>query len=62
MNAQAATVPRRGTRLDSRLRATAYSEWIKFRSVRSGPLALVATALTVVVGAWLLGAGTATAT
>jgi ABC-type transport system involved in multi-copper enzyme maturation permease subunit len=48
-------VPRRGIRLDSRLRATARSEWIKFRSVRSGPLALVATALTVVVGAWLLG-------
>jgi ABC-type transport system involved in multi-copper enzyme maturation permease subunit len=48
-------VPRRGIRLDSRLRATARSEWIKFRSVRSGPVALVATALTVVVGAWLLG-------
>ena len=55
MSAQAGTVPRRGIRLDSRLRATARSEWIKFRSVRSGPLALVATALTVVVGAWLLG-------
>ena len=57
MNAQAATVPRRGTRLDSRLLATAYSEWIKFRSVRSGPFALAATALTMVVGAWLLAAG-----
>src|SRR5579875_499050 len=55
MSAQAVTVPHRGIRLDSRLRATARSEWIKFRSVRSGPLALVATALTVVVGAWLLG-------
>jgi ABC-2 type transport system permease protein len=43
--------------LDSRLRATAGSEWIKFRSVRSSPFALAATALTVVVGAWLLGAG-----
>jgi len=43
--------------LDSRLRATARSEWIKFRSVRSSPFALAATALTVVVGAWLLGAG-----
>jgi ABC-type transport system involved in multi-copper enzyme maturation permease subunit len=43
--------------LASRLRATARSEWIKFRSVRSSPFALAATALTVVVGAWLLGAG-----
>jgi ABC-type transport system involved in multi-copper enzyme maturation permease subunit len=43
-----------GVRLDSRLRATARSEWIKFRSVRSGPFALSATALTVVAGAWLL--------
>ncbi|MBV9447480.1 MAG: hypothetical protein JO345_16480 [Streptosporangiaceae bacterium] len=40
----------------SRLGATARSEWIKFRSVRSGPFALGATALIVVVGAWLLGA------
>lgn len=53
---QFSAVPRRGIRLDSRLRATARSEWIKFRSVRSGPFALVATALTVVMGAWLLGA------
>ncbi len=56
MSAQAGTVPRRGISLDSRLRATARSEWIKFRSVRSGPFALVATAVIVVVGAWLLGA------
>jgi ABC-type transport system involved in multi-copper enzyme maturation permease subunit len=55
VSAQAATVPRRGISLDSRLRATARSEWIKFHSVRSGPFALVATALIVVVGAWLLG-------
>ena len=55
MSAQAGTVPRRGIRVDSRLRATARSEWIKFRSVRSGPFALAATALIVVVGAWLLG-------
>jgi ABC-type transport system involved in multi-copper enzyme maturation permease subunit len=55
VSAQAGTVPRRGISLDSRLRATACSEWIKFRSVRSGPFALVATALIVVVGAWLLG-------
>jgi ABC-type transport system involved in multi-copper enzyme maturation permease subunit len=56
VSAQAGTVPRRGSSLDSRLRATARSEWIKFRSVRSGPFALVATALIVVAGAWLLGA------
>jgi hypothetical protein len=43
--------------LGSRLLATARSEWIKFRSVRSGPLALAATALTVVAGAWILAAG-----
>ncbi len=54
---QFSAVPRRGISLDSRLRATARSEWIKFRSVRSSPIALVATALIVVVGAWLLGAG-----
>jgi ABC-2 type transport system permease protein len=57
VSAQAGIVPRRGIRVDTRLWATARSEWIKFRSVRSGPVALVATALTVVVGAWLLGAG-----
>jgi ABC-2 type transport system permease protein len=55
VSAQAGTVPRRGVRLDGRLRATARSEWIKFRSVRSGPFALSATALIVVAGAWLLG-------
>jgi ABC-type transport system involved in multi-copper enzyme maturation permease subunit len=55
VSAQAGAVQRRGIRLDSRMRATARSEWIKFRSVRSGPLVLVATALIVVVGAWLLG-------
>jgi ABC-type transport system involved in multi-copper enzyme maturation permease subunit len=55
VSAQAGAIPRRGIRLDTRLRATARSEWIRFRSVRSGPFALVATALTVVVGAWLLG-------
>jgi ABC-2 type transport system permease protein len=55
VSAQAGTVPHRGIRLDSRLRASVHSEWIKFRSVRSGPFALLATALTVLVGAWLLG-------
>lgn len=54
MSAQAGTVAGREISLDSRLRATAHSEWIKFASVRSGPFALSATALTVVVGAWLL--------
>ncbi len=57
MSAQADTAPRASIGLESRLRATARSEWIKFRSLRTGPLALAATALTVVVGAWLLGAG-----
>jgi ABC-2 type transport system permease protein len=57
VSAGVGAAPRPSLGLDSRLRATASSEWIKFRSVRSGPLALVATALTVVVGAWLLGAG-----
>ncbi len=57
MRAQAGAAPRRGVPLESRLRATARSEWIKFRSVHAGPIALAATALTVVVGAWLLGAG-----
>ena len=57
MSARAGTVPLQGIRLDARLRATVGSEWIKFRSVRSGPFALVATALIVVVGAWLLAAG-----
>jgi hypothetical protein len=56
-SARAGTVPRRGITLESRRLATVRSEWIKFRSVRSGPVALVATALTVVAGAWLLGAG-----
>jgi ABC-2 type transport system permease protein len=56
VSARAGTAQRRGIALDSRLRATARSEWIKFRSVRSGPLALVGT-LTVVMGAWLLAAG-----
>ena len=55
MSAQAGIVPRRGIRLDSRLLATARSEWIKFRSVRSGPFVLEATALIGVVGAGLLG-------
>ena len=56
MSAPAGAVPRRGISVDSRLLATARSEWIKFRSVRSGPLALAGAALTVIAGAWLLGA------
>ena len=56
MSGHAGTVPRRDIRLDSRLLATGRSEWIKFRSVRSGPFALAATALTVVLGAWILAA------
>jgi ABC-2 type transport system permease protein len=57
VTAQAGTVPRRGIRVDSRLRATARSEWIKFRSGRAGPLSLLATAVFMLMGAWLLGAG-----
>ena len=57
MSAQPGTVPRRGISLHSRLRATARSEWIKFGSVRSGPLCLMGMAVVMVVGAWLLGAG-----
>jgi ABC-type transport system involved in multi-copper enzyme maturation permease subunit len=56
VSAQAGTVPRRGIQWDSRLRATARSEWIKFRSVRSGPFVLLATAVIMLMGAWLLGA------
>lgn len=56
MSAPAGAVPRRGIRWDSRLRATTHSEWIKFRSVRSGPLALAGTAVIMLTGAWLLGA------
>ena len=54
MSAQA--VPRRAIPWGSRLRATARSEWIKFRSVRSCPFVLLATAVILLMGAWLLGA------
>jgi ABC-2 type transport system permease protein len=57
VSARVGTVPGRDIRLDSRLWATARGEWIKFRSVRSGPLVLLATALIMLVGAWLLGVG-----
>jgi ABC-2 type transport system permease protein len=56
VTARTGTVPRDGIPASARLGATAHSEWIKFRSVRSGPLALAGAALTVVAGAWLLGA------
>jgi len=55
MSAQAATAPRAGASLETRFRATAHSEWIKFRSVRSGPAVLLATAVILPVTAWLLG-------
>jgi ABC-2 type transport system permease protein len=55
VSARAGTIPRRVISLDSRLWATARSEWIKFRSVRSSPLILVSTALIEVAAAWLLG-------
>jgi ABC-2 type transport system permease protein len=60
VSTRAGTAPRPGSRpgvrLDARLRATARSEWIKFRSVRAGPVALLTTAAIVLMGAWLLGA------
>ncbi|TWF91495.1 hypothetical protein FHX73_12610 [Kitasatospora viridis] len=40
-----------------RLGATAQSEWIKFRSVRSAPAVLLATGATLLLGAWLVCAG-----
>jgi len=54
MSAHAGTALRTGASLEIRLRATARSEWIKFRSVRSGPAVLLATALILPVGAWLV--------
>lgn len=57
MSAQAGTAAHRGVPLGSRLRATARSEWIKFRSVRSGPAVLLATVAIMLLGAWALGAG-----
>ena len=57
MSAQAGTAAHRGVPLDSRLKATARSEWIKFRSVRSGPLVLLATVAILLLGAWSLCLG-----
>jgi hypothetical protein len=67
MSAQAGTAPhataphtdaRHSTvSMDTRMRATARSEWIKFRSVRSGLSVLLATAVIMVVGAWLVCTG-----
>ena len=57
MSAHAAHAARAGVSLQVRLQATARSEWIKFRSVRSVPATLLATALFVLVGAVVLAAG-----
>ena len=57
MTADLAHVPRAGVSLRLRLRATARSEWIKFRSVRSSPATLLVTALIVLVGAVIVAAG-----
>ena len=54
MSAQAGTAPHAGASLETRFRATARSEWIKFRSVRSGPAVLLAIAVILPVTAWLL--------
>jgi ABC-type transport system involved in multi-copper enzyme maturation permease subunit len=57
MSAHAAHAPRASISLPVRLRATARSEWIKFRSVRSAPATLLATALCVLAGAVLVASG-----
>jgi ABC-type transport system involved in multi-copper enzyme maturation permease subunit len=54
MSAHAGTALRTSASLETRLRATARSEWIKFRSVRSGPAVLLTTAVILPVTAWLL--------
>jgi hypothetical protein len=54
MSAQAETAPPASAPLESRLLATARSEWIKFRSVRSSPAVLLAAAVILPVTAWLL--------
>src|SRR5690349_4984112 len=51
MSGQVAQVSRSDISFPVRLRATARSEWIKFWSVRSGPVTLLATALVMLVGA-----------
>ncbi|MFL6077221.1 MAG: hypothetical protein ACJ73S_27820 [Mycobacteriales bacterium] len=57
MSARTDTGAAGGVPLDSRLRATARSEWIKFRSVRSGPFVLLATVAILLLGAWALCVG-----
>lgn len=57
MSARAGIAPRPGISIETRLKATARSEWIKFRSVRSGPAVLLATAVILLAGAWLLCRG-----
>lgn len=56
MSAHAAHAARAGISLQVRLRATARSEWIKFRSVRSAPATLLATAVFVLGGAVVMAA------
>ncbi|MFE0459895.1 ABC transporter permease [Kitasatospora sp. NPDC058965] len=57
MSTRAGTAPRAAATRPVRLRATAQSEWIKFRSVRSAPAVLLATAVVLLVGGWLVSAG-----
>ena len=57
MSAHAGGAAHRGVPLETRLAATARSEWIKFRSVRSGPVALLATVAIQLLGALLLSTG-----
>ena len=56
MSTHVAHAPRADISLQVRLRATARSEWIKFRSVRSAPATLLATALFVLAGAAIMTA------
>jgi hypothetical protein len=56
MSAHTAHAPRADISLQLRLRATARSEWIKLRSVRSAAATLPSTALVVLVGAVLMAA------
>jgi ABC-2 type transport system permease protein len=52
-----ATPARTSAPVGTRWRATASSEWIKFRSVRSSPAVLVGTAAVVLIGSWIICAG-----
>src|SRR5262249_50004521 len=54
VSVHAGTAPRTSASLETRLQATARSERIQVRSVRSGPAVLLAPAVILPVAAWLL--------